>query len=198
MSDKFPWKIYFLYCILVALGFALIQTIGNLGGPAHRGFENEFGISLIMTLYPIGFVLVALVALPLTMIHDYMRNRKIKKNQEPPAEPVHIQTNYERPPEPKPETRKRPWIWWAFALHLAACYFIPFVIASNDFLFRHPQRQGDDYMYLLAAIGGFILAPAGRSWILKGVLFIVGIVVSLPLVFLSSVTNYCAYQQLCL
>ena len=83
-------------------------------------------------------------------------------------------SNFERPPEPIKQARKRSWIWWAFALHLAACYFIPAVIASNDFLFRHPQRQGDDYMYFLAAIGGFILAPAGRSLILKGVLFIVG------------------------
>ncbi len=108
-------------------------------------------------------------------------------------------SNFERPPEPIKQARKRPYLWWAFALHLAACYFIPVLFLTNEFLFRSLERKGwDVYVPILAVIGGIIFACAGKSWILRILLFVVGIIVTVPIVVTSIFVNACVFRQECL
>ncbi len=106
-------------------------------------------------------------------------------------------SDFERPPEPKPEARKRSYLWWAFSLLLAGCYFIPALVARNDFLFNLERKGGDIFFPILAAIGGIILAKFGKSWIPKLALFIMGIFLSLVILFFSAAIHICAYRQLC-
>ncbi len=105
-------------------------------------------------------------------------------------------SNYERPPEPKPEARKRPYLWWAFALQLAVCYFIPALVVRNDYLFSLERRGGDVYYPILAVIGGIIMATIETSWILTTFLFIPGYVISYAILLLSATFYQCAFQQL--
>lgn len=107
-------------------------------------------------------------------------------------------SNFEKPPEPQPEARTRPHLWWAFALHLAVCYFIPALVARNDFLFNLDRKGGDIYFHILPLIGGIILASFGKSWILRFALFITGLMTSYPILIVSALINYCAFRRLCL
>jgi hypothetical protein len=107
-------------------------------------------------------------------------------------------SNYEKPPGPAPQEQKKTYSWWVFALHLAACYFIPALVARNDFLFNLERNGGDIYIPILAAIGGIIMATAGTSWILRILLFIAGSMVSFPFIVVSVLINYCGFRRLCL
>jgi hypothetical protein len=106
-------------------------------------------------------------------------------------------SDFERPHEPRPQARKRSWIWWAFALHLAVCYFMPAFVARNDYLFSLERRGGDVYYPILAVIGGIIMATIETSWILRTFLFIPGYVISYAILLLSATFYQCAFQQLC-
>jgi hypothetical protein len=184
MSDKFPWKIFILYCIVVLFGFSLIGTVSVMRGPDHGTFQDEFGLGLTVILFSPGLLLVALLALPITMFHDFIRNRMRKKNQEPPAELVQIQSNYERPPEPKSVPGAMTVNQGLFAFNLVVCcpltaflerYYDPIARLNLNMFFC---------IAVLTAIGGLLLSTMGETIQGKVLIFFYVAVGTFPICYL--------------